>query len=131
MKREAGMAGSAILLGLAGLHVFWAAGGRALQSGTIPERDGRPLFQAGPRSTLVVAAGLAAASVAVLSAGTTNHLRKPTLVVAALFALRAMGDFRTVGFFKRRNQSRFAWRDSRIFSPLCGLVSALSLGAAR
>jgi hypothetical protein len=48
-------------------------------------------------------------------------------VLAAVFAARAVGDFRYVGFFKRVRDSRFARRDSRLFSPLC---AAIALAAA-
>lgn len=39
--------------------------------------------------------------------------------VAGLFALRALGDFRYVGFFKKINHTHFAHMDSRYYSPLC------------
>ena len=35
-----------------------------------------------------------------------------------------MGDFRTVGFFKKVRATRFAQLDSRIYSPLCAVLSA-------
>ena len=45
-------------------------------------------------------------------------MRVGTLVVAAAFLLRAIGDFRLVGFFKRVRNTRFAAWDTRLFSPL-------------
>jgi hypothetical protein len=39
--------------------------------------------------------------------------------LALLLLLRAIGDFRLVGFFKTVRGSRFAWLDSALYSPLC------------
>ena len=45
------------------------------------------------------------------------------VVIATLLLLRAIGDFRYIGFSKRYNNSRFARVDSRLISPLCLLFS--------
>jgi len=39
-------------------------------------------------------------------------------VIAALFLLRAMGDFRYVGFTKSIRSTNFAAYDTKIFTPL-------------
>jgi hypothetical protein len=50
------------------------------------------------------------------------------LVPAILvFAVRAVGDFRYCGFFKRVKGTAFARKDTLIFSPLCTLLAALAL----
>jgi hypothetical protein len=41
------------------------------------------------------------------------------LAGAIIFALRAIGEFRYVGFSKRIRGTEFAWWDDRFFSPLC------------
>ena len=43
-------------------------------------------------------------------------------VFAAGFALRAIGEFKYVGFFKSVKGPGFAWYDTRIYSPLCVLL---------
>ena len=43
-------------------------------------------------------------------------------VLAGLFLLRTIGDFRYVGFFKRVREGRFAHLDTRFYSPLCLLL---------
>ena len=132
---------AAVLIALALLHVYWAAGGRAGAAAAVPEVEGRPAFEPGPNVTLGVALGLAVAALAVLGRA---HLWLPpwppswafaagTWVLAALFLLRAVGDLRLVGFFKRVRGTRFAARDTWVYSPLClamglGLVG-LSLAA--
>ncbi|WP_205190355.1 DUF3995 domain-containing protein, partial [Burkholderia sp. LMG 13014] len=49
------------------------------------------------------------------------------VALALIFAVRAVGDFRYVGFFKRIRGSRFARMDTLYYSPLC---AALSLSIA-
>ncbi|MBF5041837.1 DUF3995 domain-containing protein [Aggregicoccus sp. 17bor-14] len=131
---------AAVLIALALLHVYWAAGGRAGADAAVPEVEGRPAFVPGPNATLLVALGLSAAALTVLGRA---HLWLPpwppppvfavgTWVLAALFLLRAVGDLRRVGFFKRVKGTRFARRDTWVYSPLClamglGLVG-LALG---
>jgi len=48
-----------------------------------------------------------------------------------VFALRAIGDFRHVGFFKRVRGCRFARLDTLAYSPLCTALALLIGIAAR
>jgi uncharacterized protein DUF3995 len=52
--------------------------------------------------------------------------RSGTAAVAIVFMVRAIGDRRYVGFFKRVRGTRFARLDTRIYSPLCLALSAAS-----
>jgi len=47
-------------------------------------------------------------------------------LLATIFILRAIGDFRLVGFFKRVRGSPFAQWDTAAYSPLC-LVLGLAI----
>ncbi|HET9727328.1 MAG TPA: DUF3995 domain-containing protein [Gemmatimonadales bacterium] len=116
------------------VHVYWAAGGRWGHGATLPERDGRPAFQPGPWSTLLVAALLAMAGVVVLGRvglGPAAHLGRLTHIgawaVAAAFLLRGIGDFRLMGLFRRESTTRFARWDRRVYTPL---ALALGVGVA-
>jgi uncharacterized protein DUF3995 len=121
--------GALVLALLSGLHVYWAAGGRRGTAVVIPERDGRPLLSPSRGMTLIVAALLLAGSGCLLArVGVVGRDLSPglaewgTRLMAAAFVLRAIGDFRYVGFFKRVGGSRFAVWDTRLFSPLCVLL---------
>jgi hypothetical protein len=46
-------------------------------------------------------------------------------LIAAVFALRAIGDFRYIGFFKRIRDTRFARLDTLAYSPLCAVLAVL------
>jgi len=57
--------------------------------------------------------------------GLSGLVRVGAWLIAAAFALRAIGDFRYVGFFKRVRESRFARLDTFAYSPLCTLLALL------
>jgi hypothetical protein len=142
------MAGAVLLLALlvattlaalSALHVFWACGGRLGWLAALPEVDGKPLFRPSTLATLGVAVllVLAAALVAVTgglwpapAAVPGGVLRGLTFALAAVLALRAVGDFRLVGFFKRVRGTRFARLDSLVYSPLCALLAVATFVVA-
>jgi hypothetical protein len=57
--------------------------------------------------------------------GLSSFVRVSAWLIAAAFALRAIGDFRYVGFFKRIRGSRFARLDTFAYSPLCAFLALL------
>jgi hypothetical protein len=135
----AGAVAIVILLAAAGVHVYWAAGGKAGKDAAVPSANGQPVLKPAPLSTAMVAVGLwAMAALVALRIGWLNLPALPgngvvvqiaTWLMAAVFALRAIGDFRYVGFFKRVRGSRFARLDTLAYSPLCAFL-ALLIGIA-
>jgi hypothetical protein len=126
------------LLGvLALLHVYWALGGRGAIEATVPSANGRPLFEPGPLACVAVAVALTAAAAICGARAALWAVSMPVWVshvgiwvIALLFAARAIGEFRYVGFFKRVRGSVFARRDSLFYSPLCVLIALLAAGLA-
>lgn len=123
----------AIFVLLAGMHFHWAAGDGAGIEGFVPTADGKPLINPGRLASLAVGGALLAAALVVsCRAGLWCAFlpewaaRLGIWVIAGLFAARAVGDLRYVGFFKRVRGSRFARRDTWIFSPLCVVIAALA-----
>ena len=125
-----------IFVGLAALHVFWAFSSRAGLQGFVPTENGSPVFRPGRATTLAVAALLVFAAGISLwrgawpDAGASWVPRLGIVVIAVVFAARAVGDFRLVGFFKRVRGTPFARNDTLVFSPLCAAISALALWLA-
>jgi hypothetical protein len=120
-----------VLAFLSGLHIYWALGGRWGWGAAIPQVDGRPAFTPSRFATLLVALGLAAAAVLPLVRAGAFPLAVPpwlsqwsAVLLAFIFFIRAVGDFRLVGFFKRVRGTPFAVWDTRLFSPLCLLLAA-------
>jgi len=119
---------------LGSFHVYWLFGGQWGLESTIPEvwkerakasKHTIPLF-----ATFVVAAGLYSIcllflmkilpELAFMSASVQKWL---TLGVAIVFLLRAIGDFRILGLFKSHKEGKFAYADTRLFVPLCLVIS--------
>ncbi|MCB1323489.1 MAG: DUF3995 domain-containing protein [Leptospiraceae bacterium] len=115
---------------IAFMHVYWAAGGRRGLTAVIPAGpDGRPVFQPGILITLLVALVfvIGAVSCALLLAYPGLRSIKlsfitPAIILyatSAVFFMRAVGNFKNVGFGKRLRGTRFARMDDLLFSPLC------------
>ena len=131
------LAGTFILI--ATLHVRWALTSVGASSShisvVVPTRlDGTPLFRPGRTATLGVALFLITASLLVLQQGGVLMLpgravayRVGIWLLAAILVLRTVGDFRYVGIFKRERRTQFAARDTRIYTPLCGVLAAGAL----
>ncbi len=124
----------AVFTSLSLVHVYWLFGGRVGLLAAIPEIDGTPVFQPTTLSAFVVTIGLALCAVVI--AATAGILTLPlshtvlawlTRGLALVLLVRAIGDFRVVGFFKRIRHSRFAHLDTVVYSPLC---LALAIGSA-
>jgi Protein of unknown function (DUF3995) len=136
MTELAGFSAVAILLALSALHVYWVLGGRWALGAVIPVVDGRPLFGPGPLGTLAVAVLLALAAWIVAGAHLGANSPWPWIytagpwAVAGTFLLRAVGDCRLVGFFKRVRGTPFAKWDDALYSPLC-LGLALLVAVSR
>jgi uncharacterized protein DUF3995 len=121
----------AALLAIAGLHVYWAAGGTRGATAAVPAREGQPLFRPTRAATLLVAF-LLLLGAALLTArlGVFGRLepewffRAGAWALAGVFLARAIGDFRWVGFFKRPAGTRFAALDTALYSPLCLAIAA-------
>jgi hypothetical protein len=111
---------AAIFAFLALLHFYWAVRGVSGNSAAIPEINGAPAFRPGKAATAAVGLVLLGTAAIVLL-----QLQWLVAGAAAVLILRAIGDFRLVGFFKRVRGSRFARMDTRVYSPLC-----LALGAS-
>ncbi|MDZ5613628.1 DUF3995 domain-containing protein [Achromobacter xylosoxidans] len=117
-----------VVLGL--WPAYWAAGGRLAHRAALPIQNGQPLFRPSAAGTLAVAAALigcawlTAANGGLVIAPPLRWLPWLGMAVALGLLARAIGDFRYVGFFKRKGEDPFARLDTRVYSPLCLLLAA-------
>jgi hypothetical protein len=100
------------------------------ESAAVPYVNGRPLFVPSVTATTAVGVVLLLCALLVVSTAGIVAIGLSARVLSALSAalalgllLRAMGDFRYVGFFKSVRGSRFAWMDTWCYSPGCFALS--------
>jgi len=123
-----------IFTSLSALHFYWAFGGKSFSGATVPTNmKGKKTFNPGMTATLVVAFGLIL--FALVTLGNTGIFDKSipgkfiqyaTYGISIIFFLRAVGDFKYVGYFKKIKGTAFAGKDARIYSPLCLAISVSS-----
>ncbi len=112
-------------------HFYWLGGGNWGLQQVIPAKEhGEKTFVVPKFATLIVALGLMAVGFLYLNRvlGWISHL--PSVFywsVPVVFALRAIGDFKYVGLFKKVKNSDFAKADTKIFVPLCLGISTAGL----
>jgi hypothetical protein len=135
LKTLIGISLSLIFLSLAALHVYWAFGAKGGSSVTIPTKlNNKPIIKPGPVDCLVVALGLFGFGVIVLIRSGVVAFDLPRWLsdyglwaIAALFLLRAIGEFKYVGFFKKIKSTQFGQMDTKYYSPLCMLIAVLAV----
>ncbi len=124
-----------IFLLLSMLHFYWAFGGKLWYDDVLPTSSNE-LNKLNPSTTagLIIAFGLLC--LALITVGNQGlfdryikrkYFRYGTLIIAIIFFLRAIGDFRFIGFFKTVKWTRFGINDTQIFSPLCLFITLLSV----
>ena len=124
-----------IFLLLSSIHFYWALGGRWGSEAVIPVKDSNvKALMSGPLPTLIVAFGLLAFGFFILiKSGLINislplWLEKSGLwIIAGIFILRAIGEFKYVGFFKKIKLTKFGQNDTKYYSPLCLLIGILAI----
>ena len=117
-----------ILFFISLIHVYWAFGGTLWVNAVIPTKTTAEKAMNPPRVLTFVVA-MVIGSFAVVYAEKiqlfTLHLIPIWILnyglyaVAGIFLIRAIGDFRYVGFFKKVKETEFAINDTKYFSPLC------------
>lgn len=132
-----------LFLVLSGFHWCWAFGwGIGLtRISVVPERqnsNGAKTFKPRPLETIAVALGLMGfASVVLLRANIVQFGAPFSILsvwsaygiwaIVAIFLLRSIGEFKYVGLFKSVRTTNFAYWDTRLFTPLCLVISLLSV----
>nr|WP_295864846.1 DUF3995 domain-containing protein [uncultured Chitinophaga sp.] len=127
-----------ILVVISAIHFYWAFGGRWGMDKALPvNAAGELMLTPGAGATFIVAFGvLFFALVAIGNTGAFDAWVSRRLIgwttrgIAAIFALRAIGDFKYVGLFRKVKTTPFGRRDTRYFTPLCILLCLLCLLAA-
>ncbi len=118
---------SVILFLLSAIHFSWVLGStwgfeKALPTNT----EGIRVLSPSKFDSAMVALGLLLFAIFYLLKADIINLGVPSYIlkyagwaIAAIFALRAIGDFKYIGFFKSITGTEFAKLDTMLYSPLC------------
>ncbi|WP_166336002.1 DUF3995 domain-containing protein [Sphingobacterium chungjuense] len=119
-----------IFSGIGAMHFYWAFGGVWSKELAIPTTsDGVPLLDPGFGACVVI--GLFFGALLLLTHVELSRVvpllyeRILWVIIALIFLVRAMGDFKYVGLFKHVKQTVFAYHDTLYYTPLCLLVFSL------
>ncbi|WP_100404341.1 DUF3995 domain-containing protein [Bacillus solitudinis] len=109
------------------IHFYWMFGGKWGLSAVVPEKvGGGAVFRPKLVETFIVAIGLLVLSFLLLAQIDLIPFLKPNMITrwfciifSFVFFIRAIGDFKYLGFFKKIKHSTFSKYDTLFFSPLC------------
>jgi len=123
---------------LADFHVYWLFGGDWGLDRVFPtkENESSTVVTIPKFATLLVALGLflfgllylLKSGLVIMFAQIPSWLGYAYWFIPIIFILRAIGEFKYVGFFKKVKHTKFAEADTKVFSPLClgiGIVGIL------
>ena len=116
-----------VFIVLSTLHFYWLLGGQWGLKQAIPTKSDSVAFRPPPMlATLVVAIVLLFFGMLYLIKSGFVIWQLPNWIegygywlIPSIFIVRAIGDFKYVGFFKKVKATTFAKADSKWFSPLC------------
>ncbi len=122
-----------IVLGL--IHFNWVIGNEWGLDQSLPTNEkGERLFTPRRFDSAIVGFGLTAFGLFYLFQTGLINVEIPQWIekyvqwiIPAIFLLRAIGDFKYAGFFKKIKDTEFGKADTKIFSPLCLLLSILGI----
>ncbi|CAA7195551.1 DUF3995 domain-containing protein [Chryseobacterium potabilaquae] len=121
---------SLIFLCIGGIHIYWAFGGNWGKQQAVPTTpEGTPLFT--PSFFSCFGVGIILLSFILLMNNENLDFISPKVslysktIVAIIFLMRAIGDFKYVGFFKKINGTEFARLDGKYYTPVCLIIFIL------
>jgi len=121
------------ILGL--IHFNWVFGGKWGFEQSIPTKEnGEKLLNPKKIETAIVGIGLILFGLIYLIKTGLINVSIPMWItnygywiIPSIFILRAIGEFKYVGFFKQIKNTEFAKADSKIFSPLCLIIGIIGI----
>ena len=123
-----------ILILISAIHFYWAAGGKWAMDSVFPEIKSSNPIRPSILATVFVAFVFLGFAIIYLSKTPLFSIQLPlffkrygVLILAGIFIIRAIGEFKYVGFFKTMKDSKFAKLDTKFYSPLCLYLGVSSL----
>ncbi len=118
---------------LSAIHIYWGLGGKWGANAAVPTKaNNQKVMNPKLVECFVVALGLLGfglfilITAQILSFNLPNWLMKYGLwTISTIFILRAIGEFKYVGFFKKIKLTQFGQLDTKYYSPLCLVIGLL------
>jgi len=130
----AGFVVSIIFTFLSLVHFYWAFSGNMMHEYVIPEINSQKVFSPSKLMTATIGFGLLIFAFIILGhigvfelLFLNNIFKYGTWLIAIIFLGRAIGDFKYIGFFKKVNDTKFAFWDTQLYSPLSLLIAILTI----
>ncbi len=120
---------TSIFILLSALHFYWMFGGKSGMQSVLPDLENGKTMRPSQFATAVVAIGLLV--FAFICFGMSGNFSNVipfkfftigNYCIAAIFLLRAIGDFKYVGLFRKIKNTTFGVTDKKYFTPLCILI---------
>lgn len=126
---------SLILIGLGLIHFNWVIGGEFGFSESLPTKEsGERVLNPKKIDSAIVGIGLTIFGVFyILKSGIIDYnlpewtMKYGSWIIPSIFLLRAIGEFKYVGFFKRVKKTKFGKLDTKFFSPLCLVIGIVGI----
>ena len=126
---------SVIFIALAIIHFNWVFGGAFGFDASLPTNaNGKRVLNPSKTDSAIVGLGLTVfACFYIYKLGFINYqlpnwiLIFGSWIIPAIFLLRAIGDFKYIGFSKRIHGTKFSKLDTTFFSPLCLIISVIGI----
>jgi len=129
-----------VLLGLiffilGGIHFNWVFGGEFGFAEALPTKEnGERILNPRKFDSAIVGIGLSAFGFFyLLGPGIVDFdlpewlVKYAGWIIPSIFILRAIGNFKYVGFFKKIKSTSFGKWDTKLFSPLCLIIAILAI----
>ena len=121
---------SLILIGLGIVHFNWVIGGKFGFVESLPTKEnGERILNPKKIDSAIVGIGLTAFGIFyILKSGVIEYntpewiMRYGSWIIPVICILRAIGEFKYVGFFKSVKKTDFGKLDTKLFSPLCLII---------
>lgn len=118
-----------LLIIIALIHFYWSFGGKVGIDLAIPSIEDKAVIN--PTKFITFLVGILIIGFATVAYMlkfhnlNSNYIIYLGWIISIIFALRAIGEFRVVGFFKKIKSSKFAKYDTKYYSPLCLFFSVI------
>ncbi|KGL61755.1 DUF3995 domain-containing protein [Polaribacter sp. Hel1_85] len=126
---------SIILIGLGLIHFNWVIGRKFGFAASLPTKErGERVLNPKKIDSIIVGIGLTAFGIFyILKSGIIEYnlpewfMKYVSWIIPILFLLRAIGEFKYIGFFKSVKNTDFGKLDTKFFSPLCLIIGIFGM----